>query len=209
MPNDGSYHHVAVTRQGNAVRMFLDGAVIGTAAFTGAIQYSPGQPIRTHVWNDQTNSRLDGRIDEIRITKGVARYVAAFTPPAAAFPDAPTGPVVQKATKIVGRLQRTNKQIRPLAPSGTKRLFRVHRVTDYFNGGTGTISGKVTVNDNPDSRKVRLFDLRSGQLLRTTWSAADGTYKFTGIDPGLVYFVVGHDYTKTYNAVVQDMVKPV
>jgi hypothetical protein len=28
-----------------------------------------------------------GQIDEVRITKGVARYAGAFTPPTAAFPN--------------------------------------------------------------------------------------------------------------------------
>lgn len=209
MPDDGKYHHVAVTRQGSTVRLFLDGVIIATATFTGTIQNSVSQPIRTHIWNDFTNSRLDGRLDEIRVTKGVARYVANFTPATAPFPDPTPAPVVKKVTKLVGVPQRIFKQIRALAPTGTKRLFRVHRMTDYYDGGTGSISGKVTVDDNPDSRKVRLYDLRSGRLLRTTWSAADGTYRFTGLDPAREYFVVGHDFTRTYNAVIQDMVKPV
>jgi len=188
--------------------LFIDGTQVGTATFSGTVQNSLGQPMRTHVWNDNVNSRLDGRLDEIRITKGVARYTANFTVPTTAFPNPGVAPVIQKYTKFIGTQSRLVKNIRSLAPGNTNRIFRTHRVTDYYDGGSKPIAGKVTVNDNPDSRMVRLFDLRSARLLRVTWSAADGTYSFPGMDPNRDYFVVGHDYTKTFNAVIQDRVRP-
>lgn len=74
--------------------------------------------------------------------------------------------------------------------------------------GYGVISGVVTINDVPGSRKVRLFLKTSGQLVDEVWSEPDGDYIFNNVVPGVEYFVVGHDYTRSYNAVVQDMVVP-
>ncbi|MBF0283582.1 MAG: hypothetical protein HQL51_03890 [Magnetococcales bacterium] len=41
-----------------------------------------------------------------------------------------------------------------------------------------TISGAVTINGAPASRRVRLFDRESGALLQETVSAADGSFSF-------------------------------
>lgn len=86
VPNDGLYHHIAVTRQGNTFRLFLDGVLSSTATSSVTIQNTPSQVLRTNVWGDTVNSRLDGRWDEIRITKGVCRYTTSFTP-AGPFPN--------------------------------------------------------------------------------------------------------------------------
>ena len=41
-------------------------------------------------YNSGSSEYLTGYIDDLRITKGYARYTATFTPPTAAFPN--TGP---------------------------------------------------------------------------------------------------------------------
>lgn len=79
---------------------------------------------------------------------------------------------------------------------------------DYITGGSGVISGTVTIENIPGSRRVRLYRKHDGMLIRETWSAANGAYSFTNIDPAWEYFVVAHDHLRVYNGVIQDMITP-
>jgi hypothetical protein len=79
----GSWHHVAVSRSGTNTKMFVNGTQIGVtwtdttnyiqspltigARFTGALEF------------------FNGYIDDVRVTKGVARYTTTFTAPTSAF----------------------------------------------------------------------------------------------------------------------------
>lgn len=84
--NDGNWHHHAITRSGNSVRMFLDGVQKGST-YTTSYTYgssSVGVVFSTD-GQSHTTAPILGQMDEIRITKGVARYTANFTPPARPF----------------------------------------------------------------------------------------------------------------------------
>lgn len=59
--------------------------------------------------------------------------------------------------------------------------------------GPGRLSGTLKVLTVPSSREVRLHDRNSGQLLRTTLSATDGTYAFNNLQLGRKYLVIGLD----------------
>ena len=77
--------HIAVTRQGATGRLFINGAVVATnTSYSTSIANGI-----TYLGSENGSSNfLNGFIDEVRLTAGVARYTANFTPPTAPFPDA-------------------------------------------------------------------------------------------------------------------------
>jgi hypothetical protein len=79
--------HLALTRSGSTVRLFVEGTLRGSTTATGTVNSTSGTT-RIGFEKDGTSGReLNGYLDEFRITKGVARYTANFTPPTAPFPN--------------------------------------------------------------------------------------------------------------------------
>lgn len=79
-----TWSHLALTRSSNTVRLFVNGIQQWSTTVTDS-------------WTNQTawvgwgtgngNIAFNGYIDDLRITKGLARYTANFTPPTAALPS--------------------------------------------------------------------------------------------------------------------------
>lgn len=80
-----TWHHIAFVRDGSTLRLFLNGVSQGTSSFTGSI-LGINEPLNIG-YDNGVGRHFNGNIDEIRITKGVARYTSNFTPPTAAFPN--------------------------------------------------------------------------------------------------------------------------
>jgi hypothetical protein len=80
----GSWQHVAVTRSGTSLRLFVDGAQVGST-LTDSTNLAQNQ-MAVGYYYDSTFG-FNGKIDELRVTKGVARYTADFTPRTTEFPD--------------------------------------------------------------------------------------------------------------------------
>ena len=77
--------HYAVTRQGNTFRTFQNGIQIST--FTSAATFPAGVgPLEIGRY-EGTYYFKGGYIDELRITKGIARYTGNFTPSTTQFLD--------------------------------------------------------------------------------------------------------------------------
>jgi len=81
--NNSQWYHVAVTRAGTTVRLFVDGSEVDSGTNSNDLT---AQNLLVGV-NRGENNFFNGFVDDVRITKGVARYTSNFTPPTAAFPD--------------------------------------------------------------------------------------------------------------------------
>ena len=87
-----TWYHVAAVRSAIGVRFFINGVqqanatdTIGTTLRTA---YGTANPLYVGWFGYQGNERrFKGYIDDLRITSGVARYAANFTPPSMEFPD--------------------------------------------------------------------------------------------------------------------------
>lgn len=80
----GQWYHVALSGQAGAIRLFLDGVQDGPT-YSGAVSLGGASTLR--VGRNVGPAYFNGHIDELRITKGVARYTANFTPPNTPFPN--------------------------------------------------------------------------------------------------------------------------
>lgn len=117
----GSWNHFAVVRNGDAWTLYKDGVTAATA--TASFTVAPSTVPAFIGGSDAIASFFTGNLDDLRITKGVARYTANFTPPAAAFPNAPA--------MISGTVKDSANAFAP-------RAVRVYRKSD------GALSGAVT-----------------------------------------------------------------
>jgi hypothetical protein len=86
----GQWYHIAVCRASGSTRLFIDGTQSGST-YSDTNNYGVTAPLGIGTyWNSGapvTASTLNGLVDDLRITKGIARYTTTFTPPTAALPD--------------------------------------------------------------------------------------------------------------------------
>lgn len=85
------WHHIAVCRSGASLTLWLDGVAVSATMLNfsaGTVISALTPSILSIGGNDYTSvpHDLNGYMDEVRITKGLARYSETFTPPTTPFP---------------------------------------------------------------------------------------------------------------------------
>ena len=120
----GTLYHVAVSRASGVVRFFVNGAKVGSDISNTYAFPNSTADLRIGNWNGQTFDDT-GYIDDLRITKGVARYTADFAVPTAAFPNTPP--------QLSGTVKDSSGNF-------AARVVRSHRRSDGVIGGSTTSS---------------------------------------------------------------------
>lgn len=86
--NVSAWNHVAVTRASGTLRLFVGGTQLAAdLTFADNLSASAIVAIGSTAPNFPNDTELKGWIDDMRITKGVARYTGNFAVPTTQFPD--------------------------------------------------------------------------------------------------------------------------
>lgn len=72
----GQFYHIAVSRESGNTRLFVNGSQVGST-YADANDYSTAKPLTIGSRFDGTNT-VNANIDEVRISKNIARYTAGF-----------------------------------------------------------------------------------------------------------------------------------
>lgn len=87
--SNNTWYHIAVTRDGSNLRVFIDGVQLGTTVTnntdieTGVLGWTIGRGVTSAIY-------FKGYLDEIRVVKGTAVWTSNFTAPSAAYGNAQT-----------------------------------------------------------------------------------------------------------------------
>jgi hypothetical protein len=141
-----SWNHIVWTRSSGNNRIFINGTQVGTTV-SDSTNY-----ILTAIYIGAAKDGYGyyaGYIDELRITKGVARYTGNFTPQTSAFPNS-IG-VTQYATKYVGLIGGLNDRsvdygVQKLSDSSLKVVKMTQTTSPFPSGSLSSSVDRVYVN---------------------------------------------------------------
>lgn len=200
------WHHVAVCRTPTRLTLWIGGVLVLDLVCTSytipaGSPFSIGQEFDT---GPVASDFMEGNVNRVRVTAGVARYTAPFTPPVT--PDSDPTPL------RAGRCG-PHRMISVFTPSAVTQavISPSPAVLDLEHYGDGRIVGTTKNIGDPNypvSRRVRLYRKRDGLMARETWSNVAGDYVFEHVRADIPYVVIGYDHTGLYNAVIADGVFP-
>lgn len=182
---DSSWHHIAAIRNGNTLRTYIDGVNDGSADVTGLSMNDSSATFSIGRHGDFDDSYFNGYIDELRLSKGIARWTENFTPETSAYtnPIAANNPV-----KMEGAADMKISQGTPQCNASTVALWHLDETgatnynsffADACGGYYGTPSGSGFSLVDGWSGKARSFN-GSNDYISVPGSGSGSSLDITG-----------------------------
>jgi hypothetical protein len=174
--------HVAVDRDASGMtRLYLNGAVVDAEAGHTASFYHSTFPLQ--IGNDNTVSRaFPGYLDEIRITKGAAKYAGAFTPQPTPFPN-PGAPTYFNPDTTASTITLSNNNL-TAAKLGLSGVYD-NSYTTTTQGGS-KVYAEVHIDTMVDAARNALGVALNTGPLRNSW-VGDNPASYGWWNDGSVY----------------------
>ena len=179
-PSNNTWHHFAMVKSGTTGRVFVDGVLAGTINGLNTPATNT-QTLRIGVWDFSAGAEyFNGYIDEIRITKGYARYTGSFVTQSAEFPNNLN--VTQLQTKYIGLVGGLNDStvdygVEKLSDSSLK-IRKMTATGQPLSGSGSTLSASV------DRVYVNVLDYTN--VMVTSSYALTASYVLGGIQTGSI-----------------------
>lgn len=185
-PALNQWAHIAFTRSGGTLRTFLNGTIVGSNTGLGTSSVNTGATTYPATVGALDNGldAFNGYIDDLRITKGVARYTTNFTPPTAPFIDTYISPYDPDAASYINQVEIADGQ--PLE-TGVRDAINAFVVGCKADGiwtsikascilaGARTLSGALVPLAGAAPTN---FNFVSGDYNRKTGLVGDGSTKY-------------------------------
>ena len=165
-----TWHHIAMTRSGSTMRLFLDGTVIATGTgvsfnFTNTTILRIGLPQPAYA-----DGAFTGYLSNLRIVKGTAVYTAAFTPPAAPLTAiSGTGLLTCQANRLIDSSANNftlTKNGDVAVSSFSPFILAPPGYSTAVNGGSGYFDGSGDYLTAPANAA---FQVSGGDFTLETW----------------------------------------
>ena len=136
--------HLAVVRNSGTIKLYVNGTSVGTPYSTAVTLNGVGSLFYIGTTGDGLAAGcINGYVDELRITKGVARYTSNFTPSNSPFPNS-RNQVLTRYVGLVGGID--DKYVDYGVQKLSNSSLKLTRLT-YPNQpivGSGSLSGSVS-----------------------------------------------------------------
>lgn len=138
----GVWYHVAMVRSGSNWRMFLDGVQQGATYSNGNAMLDRAETLDVGALTVNGSYLMHGWIDELRVSKGVARWTSDFTPPTAEYSnasdDTETPAILSATSSVIAPTVTIPQTITPSILSAASAL-----ITPAATGVTTTFSPAI------------------------------------------------------------------